>query len=69
MIAALDNEIPKPERDYLKQIGEKLGFSEDAVMLAVAWRKRELARQADAEKDEHKITLQLRRETPQYSSS
>jgi len=66
MIAALDEEIPKAERDYLKEIGEKLGFSEDAVMLAVAWRKRELVRQADAEKDENQITIQLRKETPQY---
>ena len=66
VIAAIDHDIPKSERDYLQEIGAKLGFSPRAVNLTLAWRKRELFRQADAAKDENEITVQLRSENPEY---
>ncbi|MBF0276826.1 MAG: hypothetical protein HQM13_03510 [SAR324 cluster bacterium] len=66
VIAAIDQDIPKAERDYLHLIGKKIGFSGNSVMATLAWRKRELARQADGKKDENEMTLQLKNEIPRY---
>ncbi len=67
VIAAIDKDIPQDEKKYLLQVGGKLGFSPQAVNRALAWRKREIARQGEAERDEHDLTIELRTETPQYT--
>ncbi|MBF0288369.1 MAG: TerB family tellurite resistance protein [SAR324 cluster bacterium] len=66
VIAAIDKDIPQDEKKYLQQVGEKLGFSAQSVSHALAWRKREMARQVEAERDENDLTIKLRSETPKY---
>lgn len=66
-VASIDREIASAEVAYLKRVGGMIGFSDGGVLVAIAWRRREMARQQEAERDAQDVTEFLCSEMPIYT--